>query len=123
MDDKERRRELRFRCTGHAEILLAVDAPLLPAKIVDVSRGGCLIVLQDSQTLVSNANVELTFSVHHLPFRMQGQAAAIRSDKTVGFKFTSLSKRARGQIEDLLEELAADWRKRFAGHRWVAEDF
>ena len=57
------------------------------------------------------------------PFRMQGQAAAIRSDTTVGFKFTPLSKRVRAQLEELIEELAADWRKRFAAHRWYAEDF
>jgi c-di-GMP-binding flagellar brake protein YcgR len=123
MWDTERRRDFRFKCTGHADVRLAVDVPPLSARIVDVSRGGCLIVLHQAQKLTLNATVELTFNVNRLPFRMQGQAAAIRSDTTVGFKFTPLSKRVRAQLEELIEELAADWRKRFAAHRWYAEDF
>ena len=123
MVDKDRRRDFRFKCTGRADVLLAADTPSLPAKIVDVSRGGCLIVLHKSQTLVPNATAELTFNVNHLHFRVPGQVAAIRSETTVGFRFTSLSERTRRQLEELIAELDAEWRKRFAAHRWYAEDF
>lgn len=121
--NKERRRNPRFRCTGRADVLLAVDASPLPATIVEVSSGGCLIVLHQSQSVVQNAPVELTFKVNRLPFRIRGQAAAIRSDTTVGFQFTRMSERVRAQLEELIEELAADWRRRFAVPRWYAEGF
>jgi hypothetical protein len=120
---KDRRRNPRFGCTGHADVLLAADAPLLPARIVNVSKGGCLIELQKSQSLDQSTSAELTFKVNCLPFRMRARAAAIRSDTMIGFEFPVLSERVRGQLEELIEELAADWRKRFAAHRWCVEDF
>jgi c-di-GMP-binding flagellar brake protein YcgR len=123
MLEKERRQDERFRCTGNADVRRAVDAPPLSARIVDVSNGGCLIVLHKSQKFLPNETVELAFNVNRLPFRMQGQAASIRSDTTVGFKFSALSRRVRWQLDELIEELAADWRKRFEAHRWSAEDF
>jgi hypothetical protein len=120
---KDRRRNPRFGCTGHADVLLAADAPLLPARIVNVSKGGCLIELQKSQSLDQSTSAELTFEVNRLPFRIRVRAAGIRSDTMIGFEFPVLSERVRGQLEELIEELAADWRKRFAAHCWCAEDF
>jgi hypothetical protein len=120
---KDKRRNLRFGCTGPADVLLAADTPLLPARIVNVSKGGCLIELQKSQSLDQGTSAELTFKVNRLPFRMRVRAAAIRSDTMIGFEFPVLSERVRGQLEELIEELAADWRKRFAAHRWHVGDF
>lgn len=104
-------------------MLLAADAPLLPARIVNVSKDGCLIELQKSQSLDQSTSAELTFKVNRLPFRIRARAAAIRSDRMIGFEFPVLSERVKGQLEELIEELAADWRKSFAAHRWRAEDF
>jgi hypothetical protein len=120
---EDRRRNARFACTGHADVLLAADAPLLPARIVNVSKGGCLIELQKPQSLDLGTSAELTFKANRLPFRMRVRAAAIRSGTLVGFQFNPLSERVRRQLEELIEELAHDWRKSFAAHRWHAEDF
>jgi hypothetical protein len=113
---KDRRRSPRFGCTGHADVLLAADAPLLPARVVNVSKGGCLIELQKPQSLDQDTSAELTF-------RMRVQVAAIRSGTMVGFQFNPLSERVRGQFEELIGELADDWRKRFVARRWHAGDF
>jgi hypothetical protein len=104
-------------------VLLAADTPLLPARVVNVSKGGCLIELQKSQCIDKNTSAELTFKVNSLPFRVRVQVASIRSDTLVGFQFNSLSQRVQGQLEELIGELADDWRNRFAAHRWRAEDF
>lgn len=80
-------------------------------------------MLPKSHKFSLNETVELTFNINHLPFRILGQAAAIRSDTIVGFQFSSPSARVRMQLEELLEELAAEWRRRFAAHRWAVEDF
>lgn len=120
---KDRRRSPRFGCTGHADVLLAADAPLLPARIVNLSKGGCLIELQKSQKIEKSTSAELTFSVNRLPFRMRVRAAAIRSGTLVGFEFDLLSERVRGQLEELIDELAGAWRTRFAAHCWHPEDF
>jgi c-di-GMP-binding flagellar brake protein YcgR len=123
MVDEERRKDLRFRCTGHADLHPAAAAPTLPGRIVDVSTGGCLIELHASQKIVPNETVELTFSINRLPFRVRGEVTSLRSGTAVGFKFTGLSERVQEHLGELIEELAADWRKRFAEHRWYAEDF
>lgn len=120
---QDRRQSPRFGCTGHADVLLAADTPLLPARVVNVSKGGCLIELQKSQCIDKNTSAELTFKVNSLPFRVRVQVASIRSDTLVGFQFNSLSQRVQGQLEELIGELADDWRNRFAAHRWRAEDF
>jgi len=103
----DRRRHPRFRCTGHADILLIPDAPLVPARVVNVSQCGCLIELQQSQRLGQSSSAELTFKVNRLPFRMRVQAAAIRSETLVGFQFDPLGERVRGRLEELIQELAA----------------
>ena len=109
-----------YRQRGRAA---GADALPLPARIVNVSKGGCLIELRKSQSLDQSTSAELTFKVNRLPFRIRVRAAAIRSDTMIGFEFPVLSGRVGGQLEELIEELAADWRKRFAAHRWRAEDF
>lgn len=119
---KDRRRHHRFECTGHAEVLLATDAPLSPARVVNVCNDGCLIEFIKSQKLDQDTAVELAFKVNRLPFRIRALAVAIRSETAVGFEFTPLSERVRCQVEELIEELASDWRKRLAAHRWHADD-
>jgi hypothetical protein len=106
---RDRRRHPRFRCTGQADVLLATDAPRIPARVVDVSKRGCLIELRKAQNLDQDATVELTFTVNRLFFRVRVLAKAIRSDTMVGFQFDTLSERVGAQLEELIEELSDNW--------------
>ena len=102
-----RRRNPRFACNGPAELQLSVDAPTLPAKILNISSEGALIALLTPRIILLNTRIELTFTVHHLLFRVRAELRVAREgDTEYGFKFFSLSHRMLAQIEDLVEELA-----------------
>jgi c-di-GMP-binding flagellar brake protein YcgR len=111
---KEQRRYPRIGCTGTAGIKLQAGEAFYPAKIVNLSAGGCLMVLQKPQPLPQDALVELTFHINNLPFHLQGQVKALRSDTRVGFEFPQLAPRVRRQLEDLVDELIGNVVKRFA---------
>ncbi len=111
---KEQRRYPRIGCTGTAGIKLAAGEEFYPAKIVNLSAGGCLMVLQKPQPLPQDALVELTFHINNLPFHVQGQVKSARSETRIGFEFPQLSKNARRQLEDLVDELIGNVVKRFA---------
>jgi c-di-GMP-binding flagellar brake protein YcgR len=88
---REKRRHPRLGCTGPAAVQVVAGEPFIPDTLV-----------------------ELTFNIHHLPFRVRGQVKAIRSDRTIGFQFTVLTDRAKKQLDDLMKELIADIRRRQA---------
>jgi len=111
---EEKRRHYRLGCTGPAAVQVAASEPFLPATIVDLSAGGCRMVLRQPQLLRKDTLVELTFNIHHLSFRVRGQVRAVRSDSTIGFQFPALSERVRKELDDLMKELVADIRKRQA---------
>jgi c-di-GMP-binding flagellar brake protein YcgR len=113
---REQRRYPRVGCTGSAAIQVTPEEPPCPARIVDLSAGGCLMVLRQPKRLRQDELVELAFDVNHLPFRVRGQVRAVRSDTTIGFQFPQLSARVRRQLEDLIQELMDNIVKRFAKH-------
>ena len=109
---REKRRHPRLGCIGPAAVQVAGGEPLIPATIVDLSAGGCRVILRQPQYLPKDTVVELTFAIHHLPFRVCGQVKADSSDTTIGFQFTVLSERTQWQIEEVMNELVANIRKR-----------
>lgn len=109
---EERRRNPRLQCSGLAGVqTLPVSDKPCPAKIMDLSIGGCLMELERPLTLAVDQIVELIFCVNHMPFRVRGQARAVRSETLVGFQFPQLSERVRSQLQDLLRELIQQLKK------------
>ncbi len=102
----EQRRHRRLRCSGTAEVYLSVNGAPCAARVVNLSRTGCLLVLRSPQPLAREARVELAFTVNQLPFRVLGEVKAVRSDREFGLHFPALSRRAEMRLEDLVEELA-----------------
>jgi hypothetical protein len=107
----EKRKHPRFECRGTASVQIAAGKPPCPAKIVDLSAEGCLLILREQQNLMKDITVELAFEINHLPFRVRAQAKAVRSEKMVGFQFLDLNERARRNLKDLVEEVKADMLK------------
>ena len=105
---KEQRRNPRFECTGEAGIQFAAGELPCPAKIVNLSEGGCLLVLKEPRCLSQDTIVELTFGINNLLLRALGQVKAKRSDTTIGFQFTLLSERHKRQLKELIERLVED---------------
>lgn len=111
---RDNRRHPRIQCIGTAGLQIAAGEPVVPAKIVNLSAGGCMMVLQKPQRLEEDMQVELSFQINHLPFRVQGQPKGVRADNRVGFQFVQVSERVRRQLEDMIEELIGNIVKRFA---------
>lgn len=110
----EKRRYPRIACSGSAGVQMVAGEPVVPARIVDLSAGGCLMAFDKPQKLTEDMAVELSFHVNHLPFRMRGQTASIRSGNKIGFRFPQLSGRTRRQLGDVMDELIGNIVKRFA---------
>lgn len=111
MTGLEQRRHRRLRCSGSAEVFLAATGTPCPARVVNLSRSGCLLILRSPQPLARDARVEIAFTVNQLPFRVLGEVKAVRSDREFGLYFPALSRRAEMRLEDLVEELAEMGRK------------
>ncbi len=106
---ENRRRNPRFACNGPAELQLSFNEPPLPAKILNISAEGVLIALLAPHPVPLGARVELSFTVHHLQFRVRADIRVIRPEGLqIGCQFFSLSDRVLAQIQDLVEELARD---------------
>jgi len=109
MQTPDNRRNPRFACNGPAELQLSVDSPVLPAKILNISAEGALIALLALHPVPVNARVELSFTIHHLLFRVRAEIRVVRPcGLEIGCQFFSLSHRMLLQIQDLVEELARD---------------
>jgi c-di-GMP-binding flagellar brake protein YcgR len=104
----EKRRYPRIECKGTAGVQMAPGGSRCPATIVNLSVGGCLLVLKEPQSISLGTIVELTFTINNLPFRTPAQLKAKQSDTAIGFEFRLLTDSIRRQIEALLEQLIED---------------
>jgi PilZ domain len=104
--DEDLRRSPRLQCSGSAGVqtLPNTEKPV-PAKIINLSIGGCLMDLKSPIPLAVDETVELIFCVNNWPFRVRGKVRSIRSETLIGFQFPQLSDRIRRQLEDLVGEL------------------
>ncbi len=104
-----RRRNPRFACNGPAEVQLVIGEAPLSAKMLNISAEGALVELLTPHAVALDARIELTFTVHHLLFRVRADVRAARPcGLQLGCQFFSLSQRMLLQIQDLVEELARD---------------
>jgi hypothetical protein len=104
--DEELRSSPRLQCSGLAGIqtLPANERPC-PAKIINLSIGGCLMKAERPLNIVVDEIVELIFCVNRIPFRVRGKVRAVRSEALTCFQFPYLSARSRRQLEELIGEL------------------
>ena len=102
-----RRLNPRYACNGPAEVRFVVEKPAVAAKILNISAEGVLIALAEPALIVPSTPVELTFTIHHLLFRVRAHARVVRPGNVeIGFQFFNLSERMLLQIQDLVQELA-----------------
>jgi hypothetical protein len=105
-EGEELRQSPRLGCRGIGAIqkIPYSEAPC-PAKILNLSMGGCLMELKGPLDLAVDEVVELIFSVNQTPFRVRGKARAIRTKGLVGFQFLQPSERTRWHLHELIGEL------------------
>jgi hypothetical protein len=124
--DAELRSSPRLQCSGTAGVqTLPISDDPTPAKIINLSTGGCLMELERPLTLAIDETVELIFCVNNWPFRVRGKVRAIRSETLIGFQFPQLNDRIRRQLEDLIGEMIAHLaklHKQSISHRTAQDD-
>jgi PilZ domain len=102
---EERRRHARFPCDGKAEMRSLGSGFRAAGEIENLSLSGCLMRLRDRYWFREGEEVEMTFCVRQLPFRVGGRVREIHPGKGVGVEFTLLTERGRGQLLVLIDEL------------------
>lgn len=106
---REQRRYPRLRCFGSAQVFFQIHGTACPAKVLNLSLEGCLLIfgepLPEPQAVAVDQTVEILFSVNQLPFRVRGQVKAIRPNQELGLLFPALGRRTRMRLGDLIEEL------------------
>jgi len=106
-----RRKSPRYHCLGTASIQVLPESAenRFPARILNLSQGGCLMVLrQPIPELLLDQVIELLFEVKGFPFRLRARAKSFCPRRAVGFEFLDVSPRRRAQLEELIEELALE---------------
>ena len=119
--DEELRESPRLGCRGFGAIqTLPANEQPCPARILNLSAGGCLMELKGPLDLAVDEIVELIFNVNQTPFRARAKVRAVRSKGLVGFQFLQLSERTRRYLHELIGELIENLiklhKKDFANH-------
>ena len=103
-DGEDRRRSPRFSCRGEAKIVCLPSTGLvLPAKIHDLSLGGCSV--ETVAALDCGVRAEIVVRINSACFRAVSQVRAIR-DRTAGMEFVQLSARGKDMLAEVVEEMA-----------------
>lgn len=102
---EERRRNVRFGCAGSARIIcLPSDGILVPARIRDLSLGGCNV--QTELPLESGRLVDILVRVNSCSFRAVGCIKMVGARSIAGLQFSRLSSGGENILQELLRELA-----------------
>ena len=104
----ERRVYIRFRCGGRAALHKFADDLVYPAKILEVSAGGCLLDVDDvtvAESLEVGVIVEVAFKVSGESFRVSAEVRSRRSGTVIGFRFDQLSSRTTARLRELVQGL------------------
>lgn len=111
MSINPRRKSPRYHCLGTASVQMVPEnaANRFPARILNLSQSGCLMVLREPiPDLVLDQVIELLFEVKGLPFRLRARAKSFCPHDAVGFEFLDVSTRRRSHLEELIKELSSE---------------
>ena len=106
-EKRERRTQSRHAVDHSATICLVHGGSRLCGRIADLSLGGCRIRTDEPCPVGIYTRVETEFRVKGLPFRLGGVIQAIHDRRVVGIRFLDVSERKRGELEQLMREIAA----------------
>lgn len=117
-ESQERRSEKRHVVDGRATILLIGVLSRLPGWIVDVSRGGCRIHMDDKFPVGIYRRVEIEFVLDGMPFRIPGVTQVIHTNRIIGVRFLDVSQRKQEQLDELIAEIEEMRRDGSWKERW-----
>jgi hypothetical protein len=97
------------RCTvdEEASLLLLSHGSALPGRMVELSLGGCRIVLRQRTSPSLHAAVEAVFKIRGIAFRLSG-VTEWTTGGSVGISFGAMSSRRRDDLMEVLCEVEAE---------------
>ena len=106
-EPNERRVYSRIRCAGNASIRQPEGASAWPAKIVELSAGGCLLQVEGLGLagLACGDQVELTLRADEKPLLLGAELRSQRGAEMLGFRFQPMSLEQNGRLEEILQEM------------------
>jgi len=102
----DRRHDPRYATDVRAFVLLVHSRILSPARILDISIGGCRVRSEKRFSMGIFVRLELEFVLRGLPFRLGGVSQHIVDEHTFGIRFLDLSPRRKALLAELIAEVA-----------------
>ena len=96
----ERRRDVRYKCTGSAEFYTEGIDVRTRAAVSDISCSGCYVEMQATSAV--NTLVDLLITVNGIGVRVKGGVRTSYPLLGMGIAFTEISKEAQVQLEELI---------------------
>jgi hypothetical protein len=106
MESQERRKEARYLCFGQVK-LNRIPGIVRSGRIIDLSRGGCLIEIRLPVYVSQGCSIELAVQMKGVSLRMAGNVAFVDRSRPglIGISFERLSERGQVQLSELVSEL------------------
>lgn len=106
MELQERRKEARYLCFGQIK-LHRMPGIVRSGRIIDLSRGGCLIEMRLPIYVSQGAAIELALQMKGIALRILGSVAFVDRSRPgmIGISFVRLSERGQSQLAELIDEL------------------
>ena len=96
---------------------IAVDCPAtvtplsgagnIPARLTDLSRGGCRLVTNERVSIPILTRVEVSFMLRGYSFRLVGVSAGSRKGQSFAVRFLEMPHRRAEELAEVIEEIAA----------------
>ena len=104
-----KRRHIRFKCDVPAELTIEESARALTGTILDLSREGCLVFVEDAPTLAHSAKITVTFDLNRQRFELSGVVLSQRQGTRIGIRFISTTPKMGVQLATLNASETAGW--------------
>jgi c-di-GMP-binding flagellar brake protein YcgR len=101
----ERRGATRHKVDSYARLHLLSLHVKARGKVLDVSMGGCRMVLDEVRPVGAYRRVEIEFFIDGLPLLLPGVTQMMYDNRTVGIRFVEMTERKREQLCTVIEEL------------------
>jgi len=106
-DVRERRSFPRYAVDCPATITPLAGSGTIKGRMVDLSRGGCRLMMPERVTIGILARVEVQFQLRGIAFRVVGVTAGTRTSKSFAVRFLDLPRRREEELSEVLAEVAA----------------
>ena len=104
--ERDRRRDRRYTCGGNVRLWAGESRVPLSGSIINLSMGGCLILLQPANIVALYAIVEASFQSSYLGFRSMGSVRNVDLEHgLIGIAYLDLSLRGRRDLGELFVDL------------------